>query len=136
MGELTQIVGRDSSFTGRTEFWQMLLGIGARHPFLGTGFGGYFGTPGNEFEKLYHANEGHNGLVDIFVELGMLGVILIIAFHLRFYKKFRGELINVLDWGVLGICLLVISWLTNFSESLFLNLNLPETKSFSVYSSP
>jgi O-antigen ligase len=118
--DVTQAVGRDPSFTGRTELWRMLLKIGARHPFLGAGYGGYFGTPGNEFQEVYGYVVGHNGLLDVFVELGAAGLILVLAFHLRFYRQFRWGLNSFFDWGVFGLCFLIMSWLLNFSESLFL----------------
>lgn len=117
--EVTQALGRDSSFTGRIDLWRMLLGIGARHPILGAGFGGYFGTPGNEFQQVYGYVVGHNGLLDVYVELGIVGVMLVVAFHRGFYKRFCRELNSAFDWGVFGICLLVLSWLMNFAESLF-----------------
>jgi exopolysaccharide production protein ExoQ len=117
----TRLVDRDPSFTGRTDMWKMLLDTGSRHPILGTGFGGYFGTPGNEFLEEHGYVVGHNGLLDIYVELGIVGVMLIVAFTLDLYTRFRRELAYRLDWGIFGICFLLISVLANFSESLFLN---------------
>lgn len=120
VGEMAQAIGRDASFTGRSDLWRMLLKIGARHPLLGAGFGGYFGTPGNEYQEAYGYVVGHNGLLDVYVELGIAGVILVVAFYLGFYRRFFRELNNAFDWGVFGICFLILSWVINFSESVFL----------------
>lgn len=116
----TQFVGRDSSFTGRADFWPLLLKEGARHPLLGAGFGGYFGSPGTEFLEETGYFEGHNGLLEVYVELGIAGVILLIAFYLGLYRRFRKELNHAFDWGIFGTSFLVFSWLLNFGESLLL----------------
>ncbi|MBE3142728.1 MAG: O-antigen ligase family protein [Planctomycetes bacterium] len=116
----TKALGRDPTFTGRTELWQILLEEGARHPLLGAGFGGYFGTPGNYYQEVTGTVSGHNGLLSVYVQLGIAGIILVVAFHLGFFRRFLRELDSAFSWGVFGICFLVLSLLENISESIFL----------------
>lgn len=118
---ITPMLGRDQSFTGRTQMWDMCLKAAAEHPFWGAGYGGYFGTPGNEFFEEHGVVQGHNGLLDVYVELGIVGIILVVGFHLSLYSRFRRQFGRNFDWAVFAICLLVMSLLTNFSESVFLN---------------
>lgn len=119
--EVTKILGRDETLTGRTEMWQLLIEAGARKPILGTGYGGYFGTPGNEFFEVQGGSVvGHNGLLDSYVELGLVGVILVLIFHMGFYVRFLREINRSFEWGIFGICFLVMALLFNFTESLFL----------------
>jgi exopolysaccharide production protein ExoQ len=115
---ITPLLGRDETFTGRTDIWAMALRDAAPHPVLGTGFGSYFATD-NEFSNTF-GYTGHNGLLDIYVELGVVGVLILLGFLLSFYRKVRYVLDQSLDWGVFGICFLIISLLANFTESLFL----------------
>lgn len=115
---ITSLLGRDSTFTGRTDIWAMALRDAAQHPILGTGFGSYFATD-NEFSRTF-GYTGHNGLLDIYVELGVVGIILVLVFFLSFYRRVRGELAQSFDWGVFGICVLIMSLLANYTESLFL----------------
>ncbi|MGD0098831.1 MAG: O-antigen ligase family protein [Acidobacteriota bacterium] len=120
--KVTNALGRDPTFTGRTELWQMLFEEGARHPLLGAGFGGYFGTPGNYYQEVTGYVSAHNGLLSVYVELGIAGVILVIAFHLGFFRRFLRELDSAFSWGAFGVCFLVLSLLANISESIFLSL--------------
>jgi exopolysaccharide production protein ExoQ len=120
ISELTQAAGRNATFTDRTDIWLFLLREGARHPLLGAGFGGYFGTPGNEFFAVYGMNWAHNGLLRVYVELGLAGIILTLAFYISLYGRFRKELDQTFGWSVFGLCFLVMSGLVSFSENLFL----------------
>jgi O-antigen ligase len=118
---LTSLLNRDETFTGRREMWVMLIKEGARHPILGTGYGGYFGTPGNEFTEAFGGYWSHNGLLSVYVELGIVGIILVLMFHLEFYKRFKSIIITNFDWGIFGICFLTMSMLCNYTENIFLN---------------
>lgn len=118
---VTGILGRDETFTGRKDMWRMLINASARHPLLGTGFGGYFGTPGNEFAEAHDGSvTGHNGLLDVLVEVGVVGLIILLGFHLSFYRKLLKGLKHEFDWGVFGIAFLIMALLWNYTESLFL----------------
>lgn len=114
----TSLLGRDETLTGRSDLWEMLLADAWRRPVFGTGFGSYFGT-GNVF-TLTCGNTGHNGLLDVFVETGATGVALLICFLLSLYQKVQRELNAHFSWGVFAMGILVISLLTNYTESLFL----------------
>ncbi len=114
----TSLLGRDETLTGRSDIWAMALTDAWRHPLLGTGFGSYFNT-GNVF-TLTFGNTGHNGLLDVFVETGITGVGLLIGFLISFYQKVQRELNGDFTWGVFAMGILVISLLTNYTESLFL----------------
>lgn len=118
---VTEILGRDETFTGRTDMWRMTLEAAARNPILGTGFGSYWGTTGNKIAEAFGGTvTGHNGLLDVYVETGIIGIILLLGFHLGFYGRFRKEINRNFDWAVFGICFLVIGLLCNYTESLFL----------------
>ena len=115
---ITSFLGRDQTFTGRTDIWAMAMRDAAQNPIMGTGFGSYFATA-NEFTKTF-GNTGHNGLLDVYVELGIVGVLILLVFLFSFFRRMRGELNQSFDWGIFGICLLIVSLLANYTESLFL----------------
>lgn len=114
----TSLLGRDETLTGRSDIWEMALTDAWRNPVLGTGFGSYFNT-GNVFTQTF-GNTGHNGLLDVFVETGFIGVAFLIVFLLSFYQKLQRGLNTYFGWSVFGMGILVISLLTNYTESLFL----------------
>jgi exopolysaccharide production protein ExoQ len=73
---LVETVGRNSTLTGRTDLWQHILEMDT-NPLLGTGFGSYWLGP--RLQKLWalywwHPNESHNGYLEIYVNLGWVGI--------------------------------------------------------------
>jgi O-antigen ligase len=79
-------LGRDSTLTGRTELWTALIGMGNRHFLYGFGFNGFwngFDGPSREIWNDstfdWHPAQAHDGLLDIFIQLGFIGVVLIIT---------------------------------------------------------
>lgn len=113
-----EVLGRDTTLTGRAEIWAMAFRDAMHKPILGTGFGGYFNSD-NQFTRIY-GNTGHNGLLDVFVETGIIGVLVFIAFLASFYRKARLHLVVNFTWGAFAFGVLLISLLTNYTESLFL----------------
>jgi O-antigen ligase len=118
---ISSALGRDETLTGRIDVWHFGLEIGARRPLLGTGFGSFWGFENNEIRRHFAVGfTGHNGLLDVYIETGIAGVVVLIGFLWSFYRRFRRELYRNFDWGVFGTTFLIISLLCNFTESLFL----------------
>jgi exopolysaccharide production protein ExoQ len=73
-------VGKDPTLTGRTETWKLLLSLPI-NPWLGTGFESFW--MGNRLQQLWDAlpnfylNEAHNGYIEVYLNLGWVGVSLI-----------------------------------------------------------
>jgi O-antigen ligase len=69
-------VGRDATLTGRTDIWNLALSLG-RNPLIGAGFESFWLGP--RLEKIwsvywFHPNQAHNGYVEIFLNLGWIGL--------------------------------------------------------------
>ena len=71
-------LGKDASFTGRTDLWSDVLHITKGNRLLGCGFGGFWViVPSNEIlMHLYESyvwlpNQSHMGYLDIFIEVGI-----------------------------------------------------------------
>jgi exopolysaccharide production protein ExoQ len=87
--EMTALVGKDATLTGRLPIWEVLVthSIPAR-PLLGYGFNTYF-TPSNpEYLRLveivdWPAPHAHNGYLNLAVELGIPGALLGVFILLR-----------------------------------------------------
>lgn len=119
MPAVTSVFGRDESFTGRTDIWRLGFEVAARHPILGRGFGGYWGFE-NEISEAFRVTEGHNGFLDVYIELGMVGIVILFGFLLSFYVRVRRELNHAFDWAVFGICFLVMLLINSYTESNYL----------------
>jgi len=118
VSEASSLLGRDETLTGRTEIWSMALADASARPVLGTGFGGYFNT-NNEFSRT-HGYTAHNGILDVYVETGIVGVVVLLVFLFSAFIDIRKSLDGHLDFGVLALAILLTNLLANYTESIFL----------------
>jgi exopolysaccharide production protein ExoQ len=109
-------LGRDMTFTGRTEIWKLLIPIAKNHPVLGMGYGSFWIHPQLPWPGL---NEGHNGYLDVALELGGVGLVLLGAFFIWFYRSARQALSQSFDWAAFNICFLLMAVIHNCTESSF-----------------
>jgi O-antigen ligase len=114
--------GRDATLTGRTDLWTDLLVIAKDNPVLGVGYGAFWiGDTHNLWEKyLWKPTQGHNGYLDVYVELGAIGVILLIGVIIAGYSGIMNRLTTNFDQAALHFIWLTIIVLHNMSESSYL----------------
>jgi O-antigen ligase len=130
IGLVLEASGRDMTFTDRTYIWQDLLINAAKSPVLGVGIGAFWVGPiGYEIYPLdnwlrvtpwWRPHEGHNGYLDVYVELGGIGLALLI---LVIGSAFIGALDTLrynFGLGSLRLALLVGVLMNNVAESSFL----------------
>lgn len=107
-------LGRNETLTGRTDTWVELVPVVQRQPLLGVGFGSFWTTDRRTFYEMSH---GHNGYLDILLELGVVGLAFYVVFLLSCANRLHEALSEHYDWASFGICLLVMTLLYNVSES-------------------
>jgi exopolysaccharide production protein ExoQ len=76
---LFRFLGRDSSFTGRTDLWALVLPAIAKHPIVGYGYGAFWSGMNNELLNIHIASKwlpmgAHNGYLELCLAFGMLGL--------------------------------------------------------------
>ena len=91
-----ELFGKDTTFTGRTEFWPYVIDNITKKPLLGWGFYGFW-SPLNPIglqiaetirvQNLYgvtvYIANAHNGLLELLLEIGFLGTSVFIFLWLR-----------------------------------------------------
>src|SRR5574341_206011 len=87
-------VGRDSTVTGRTELWEVVLNM-QKEPLLGYGFESFW--LGDRLKKIwdmyyFQPNMAHNGYIEIFLNLGLVGLGLFVGVLVSSYHKISKEL--------------------------------------------
>lgn len=104
--EFLLLLDRDPSLTGRTFLWAWGIDVGMQKPFFGWGYAGYLGSEAaQEYARTiasfqtYEVPHFHNSYVQLFVDLGAMGLLLGIAIPLavisRFYRRaLKGR------WGI------------------------------------
>ena len=118
---IAPIFGRDETLTSRTEIWQPLIEYAAQNPIFGVGYGGFWGIEGSEeVASNYVMAQAHNGYLAVYLELGIVGLVLLAIFLLAFCGKIKREISQSFYWGVYGICILPMSLLYNNSETCFM----------------
>jgi exopolysaccharide production protein ExoQ len=120
VGLVTTVFQRDASFTGRTDIWHAVLTVAARSPFLGVGFGGYWGLQDEEISSTLLVRESHSGYLDVYLEVGLIGVALLGVYLTAFYRRALKEVDETPEWGWFGVCFLIMTLIHNFTESNFL----------------
>ena len=87
---LVESLGRDSTLTGRTAIWAAALSV-VSHPLVGTGFESFWA--GNRLLKIWNLinepgiQEAHNGYLEIYLNLGWIGVTLLTLLILSGYRN-------------------------------------------------
>jgi exopolysaccharide production protein ExoQ len=116
-------LGRDITLTGRTDLWVIVVANIAERPWLGHGYNafwlGWSGSSASVFGALgWEPPHSHNGLLDLWLDLGLLGVTIFLAgFALAARNAFRCARITRTIAGLWPLAFLSFMVLANSSES-------------------
>jgi O-antigen ligase len=130
VGAALGAAGRDETLSGRTGLWLDLLAIAGRHPVLGVGYGAFWvGPAGYDIFPLpnwssetpeWRPLQGHNGYIDVYVELGVIGVaLLLVVIAVGLWSNQR-LLTTDFAFGSLRLAVLISLLINNLAESSFL----------------
>src|SRR5438309_4055646 len=125
--------GRDPTLTGRTELWPVLLSM-VVNPWIGHGFESFW--LGEKLKALWAAyyfkpNEAHNGYLEVYLNLGWIGLFFLGGVIFSCYWKVRKMLMLSLspgrtegvDFGRFGMGYLAAFLIYNVTEAGFSALN-------------
>jgi len=114
------LLGRDVTFTGRTEIWRAILPVACESPICGMGYGSFWINPPISYSLSVMVNEAHNGYLDVFAELGLIGVGILVILILVACRNAGRAMANNFEWGGFALCMLLITVVHNITESSFL----------------
>jgi O-antigen ligase len=123
---IVDLTGHEATIIGRAELWRQLLALHT-NPILGVGFESFW--LGNRLVLLsegrpWQPNEAHNGYLEIYLNLGLIGLLLLIGLFIATFRKIRTELLRNFEWGRFRLGFLVAVVLYNWTEAAFRGLNL------------
>lgn len=118
--DLLKMIGRDPSLTGRTDIWRNVLGF-AVNPLVGAGYESFWLGPRLEqMWKLYVGiNQAHNGYIEIYLNLGWIGLILLGGIILFGYRNVIADLRRSPNQGRFKVAYFIVGVVYNFTEASF-----------------
>jgi uncharacterized membrane protein len=121
---LAEAVGRNPDLTGRTEIWRILLSTGT-NPLVGAGYESFWLGPRLRWiwEQTVgvtgRINEAHNGFLEVYLNLGLIGLLLLGAFLVGSYRTICRRVGALSSLGSLSLALWTVLLFYNVTESAF-----------------
>ncbi len=120
---VAQAVGRDPTLTDRTFIWQIVLSL-QTNPLVGTGYESFW--LGSRLLTVWESgfggiNEAHNGYLQMYLNLGLVGVFLLCCFLFAGYRTISSRLTVSGGLASLSLGLWVVLLFYNFTEAAFQN---------------
>lgn len=114
-------MGKDPTLTGRTDVWKTVIGM-APNPLVGAGFESFWLGP--RLKKLWdiyvwRPNEAHDGYIEVYLNLGWIGLCLLATFILTSYFKAAKGLRIAADIARLRFAYIVIAVIYSLTEAGF-----------------
>jgi exopolysaccharide production protein ExoQ len=125
-GSALEELGKDATLTGRTDIWKLVIGM-AGNPLLGTGFESFWlGSRANRMWNLYyfHPTQAHNGYIEVYLELGWIGIVLLAAVIVAAYRNALATLQTNPDLGRIRMAFIAVALVYNVTEAGFRMMTL------------
>lgn len=123
-GVLLQTLGRNTTLTGRTEIWPVVL-ENSGNPLFGVGFESFWLGP--RLERIWlqwpGLNQAHNGYLETYLTLGWVGLGLLAVVALNGYLNILRNLRHNPVDGKLQLAYFVTALAYNFTEAAFKSLH-------------
>jgi len=118
--ELAGAVGRDPTLTDRTKIWETVLGLHT-NPLIGTGYESFWLGPRLEavWRRFPGVNEAHNGYLEVYLNLGLIGLFLLGGFLIASYRAICKRLTPPSSFASLALALWTILLFYNVTEAAF-----------------
>jgi exopolysaccharide production protein ExoQ len=127
-GSIVELTGHESTIEGRGRLWEVLLETD-QNPVFGTGFESYW--LGDRLQTIWampefrwHPTQAHNGYLETYVNLGAVGLLLLIGLIVAAFRKCRQDLLTNLEWGRFTMSYLIAILAHNWTEAGFKGLSL------------
>ena len=123
---VVDLTGHNTTIAGRIQLWNDLLAMHT-NPIFGVGFESFW--LGDRVTALWetrwwHPNEAHNGYLEIYLNLGIVGLCMLAGLIIATFRKIRLELLRNADWGRFRLGFLAAIVFYNVTEAAFKGLSL------------
>ena len=118
---VVEALGRNTTLTGRTEIWDDLFRMDFS-PWVGTGFESFWlGERADYMASRYyfHPNQAHNGYIEMYVNLGLIGVGFLVLLMASGYRRITATYHENASLGPLRLALFTSAAVFNVTEATF-----------------
>jgi exopolysaccharide production protein ExoQ len=126
-GKIVDLSGHEATIEGRGRLWEILLATDL-DPVLGAGFESYW--LGGRVDKIWsmpefwwHPNQAHNGYLELYLNLGIVGLCIFAGVTLSAFQKIRLDLLECFELGRFEMGCLVGILAHNWTEAGFKGLS-------------
>jgi exopolysaccharide production protein ExoQ len=121
-GTLNAAVGRGANLTGRTNIWRVVLSAHT-NPLIGCGYESFWLGPRLQWLWQQHGiagiNEAHNGYLEVYLNLGLVGLFLLCSFVILAYSRICKRLELFTDFGSFSAAIWIAFVFRNVTEASF-----------------
>jgi O-antigen ligase len=117
---LLQALGKDPTLTGRSDIWEMSLSIANQRALLGYGYATFWMTKSaDEIRRFcgWDFFSAHNGFIDIYLQLGLMGLFLTLCYLGRALQTIRSLFQRNSEVASLWLAFFGVILASNFFES-------------------
>jgi exopolysaccharide production protein ExoQ len=127
--EVTGLLGRDPALTGRVPLWIVSAVMALQRPWFGYGFNAFWLPEQTYMPRMWHLlnwspPQAHNGLLELWLELGLIGVglfLVVFAFYVTMaLRSLRNNSEPAAAWPII---FLAFVFFTNLTTAFFLVSN-------------
>jgi O-antigen ligase len=120
--DLVSFAGRDTTLTGRTVIWSQVLSVDI-NPVFGTGYESFWAGDRMEVLRRYWSgmvlNQAHNGYIEIYLNLGWVGIFFLALVLLVGYRRVTAAVIRRDPAASLSLAYFVSTCIYNCTEASF-----------------
>jgi O-antigen ligase len=120
-------MGRGAGLSGRTQIWEKIMEKNT-HQLVGAGFRGFWeSSEGESVWQELGTNRllsSHNGYLEIYLQGGLLGLFLLLAFMLSTGLNAVDKLVRGKSFGRLALMFWPVLLIYNATESAFLQIGI------------
>jgi exopolysaccharide production protein ExoQ len=136
---LLEILGKDATLTGRTELWSVVVDNIYERPIAGWGYCAFWGLSNPAANAIsaqwgWRVPSAHNGLLEMLVEVGVIGTILISVIFLRsVWLAYRCLRTSARELGTSSLLCSGAIVITGVTESVLMDFSSAWTMLFFIF---
>jgi O-antigen ligase len=124
-GRVIEFLGKSPTLSDRTVLWEDVLKVKI-NPIFGAGFESFW--LGERYQKFgesrwWQPNQAHNGYLETYLNLGLVGLFLLVGLLVATFWKSRRELLINFQFGRFRLGFLAAAVIYNWTEAAFKNIS-------------